>query len=170
MKSVDVKSPLGREFDPFLFTALGEDENGLALSVVSLFARLNLDPWQEAQDLAAMPAEGAARRLSFSLDSLLDPRLRRSITEATVPRLLALLPKPASAAVPAPTGSAAPVAAPYTANRLGTILLITSVIVLLGSRFFAAHDTAAIQPGVVPGPAAHPLPSQPLPAYPAHKD
>lgn len=86
------RSPLGSEFNDFLFAPIGEDENGLILSVVSLLARMNLDPWEEARNLATLPAQAAGKRLALSLDSLTDPILRQAICETTVLRLLALLP------------------------------------------------------------------------------
>lgn len=43
---------LGSEFDAFLFAAIGEDRNGMPLSVVSFLARMDLDPWYEASSLA----------------------------------------------------------------------------------------------------------------------
>jgi hypothetical protein len=50
-------SPLiGPEFDEFLRASIGEDRNGTGLSVLSAFARLNVDPWQEAN-----PAECGRR-------------------------------------------------------------------------------------------------------------
>jgi hypothetical protein len=78
MKSVVSKSTLGSEFDEFLFTPIGEDRNGLPLSVVSLFGRMNLDPWQEAGHLAALSADAAGKRLALSLDTLTDPTLREA--------------------------------------------------------------------------------------------
>jgi hypothetical protein len=101
MKSAAGHSPLGYELDDFLFASLGEDRNGLPLSVVSLFARMDLDPWQEAGILAALPREAATKRLAGSLDTLTDPQLRKTNFEATVLRLLALLPR-ARAAVRTP--------------------------------------------------------------------
>jgi len=51
-------SPLiGPEFDEFLGASLGEDRNGTRLSVLSAFARLNVDPWQEGNEPCAN-AEG----------------------------------------------------------------------------------------------------------------
>ena len=35
---------LGSGFDAFLFAVIGEDRNGMALSVVSMLARMDLDP------------------------------------------------------------------------------------------------------------------------------
>lgn len=168
MSAARSKSPLGSEFDSFLFTPLGEDQNGLPLSVVSLLARMNLDPWQEAKDLADLPAEAAARRLACSLDSMTDPVLRRASTAGLVSRLLALLPKqrPPGSATPAMgTGVAAP---PSRGAHIGTIVMITSAILILGSQLLAGRKDPT-QPAVVHGPAALTIPSQPA-ANPDKKD
>lgn len=93
MMSAGPPSPLGPELDKFLFTSLGDDCNGLPLSVVSLFARMDLDPWQEAGILAGLPRDAATKRLASSLDTLTDPQLRKTNSDATVQRLLALLPR-----------------------------------------------------------------------------
>jgi hypothetical protein len=54
-------SPLIRpEFDEFLEASIGEDRNGTTLSVLSALARLEVDPWQEATNLARMTREAAA--------------------------------------------------------------------------------------------------------------
>ena len=43
-------SPLiGSGFGEFLGASIGEDQNGTGLTVLSAFARLNVDPWQEAR-------------------------------------------------------------------------------------------------------------------------
>jgi hypothetical protein len=166
MTSTVPRASHGPEFDKFLFTPLGEDQNGLPLSVVSLLARMNLDPWQEAGTLAALPAEAAARRLTFSLDTLTDPIMRQSISETMVLRLLALLPRRAPAALQTPLASAATDAAHPPGTRIRMIVFITSAIVLVGSQIFAAHRYAPTQPGVVSGPAVLTVPT--LPTAPAH--
>jgi len=169
MQSAGAYSPLGSEFDNFLFTPLGEDENGLPLSVVSLLARMNLDPWQEAGDLAALPADAAARRLAVSLNTLTDPNLRPAITETMVLRLLALLPRQLPAATPAPAPPGV-LAGPHAGTRIGTIILITSAIALVGSRIFAAHGYTALQPEFLHSPAVLSIPSQSVPTNPGHQD
>ena len=40
------------QFDEFLCASIGEEKNGMALSVLSAFARRNVDPWQEAARLS----------------------------------------------------------------------------------------------------------------------
>lgn len=55
---------LGSEFDAFLFAPVGDDENGMALSVLSALARLSVDPWLEAASLAQLPEHSAIERLT----------------------------------------------------------------------------------------------------------
>jgi hypothetical protein len=169
MTSAGSRLPLGSEFDNFLFTPLGEDANGLPVSVVSLLARINLDPWQEAEDLAALPPEAAARRLASSLDTLMDSVLRQANSETMVLRLLALLPRPVSAAARTPFAQVGSAAAPDPGTRIGVILIITSTIILLVSQFVAAHRETPIQPQVDDKPAPLVAPSQTTPQKPGHK-
>ena len=63
---------LGSEFDNFLFEPIGEDKNGLRLSVLCAPARRNIDPWQEAARLARIPEETAIRRLASLIAALPD--------------------------------------------------------------------------------------------------
>jgi hypothetical protein len=61
-------SDLGR----FLSEPVWEEQNGSALSLLSAFARLGMDPWEEAARLAAMQPDAAAAALAESL-ALLPP-------------------------------------------------------------------------------------------------
>lgn len=83
---------LGPEFDAFLFASICEDRNGLTLRVVSLFGRLNLDPWQEASTLAALPAEAAVQKLASLLAALPAPLLDPPHLTRVATHLVALLP------------------------------------------------------------------------------
>src|SRR5271165_4879454 len=84
------------DFDPFLFAPVGEERNGMLLSVLSALARLDVDPWQEAATLTKMPAQDAALRLTSLLSSLPSDAVTL-LAPSTVLRLIALLPQePAS--------------------------------------------------------------------------
>jgi hypothetical protein len=168
MKSAATKSPPGSEFDNFLFATLGDDQNGLPLSVVSLLARLNLDPWHEAQALAALSTEAAGERLALSLDSLMDQNLRQKNSEAAVLRLLALLPPRAFKAIDTTVASPSAVAATAPGARIGVIVFITSAIFLVGSQIVAAYRESSILPKVVPDPVILTVASHPQPATPVH--
>jgi hypothetical protein len=55
-------------YDAFLFAPVCNDASGIPLSVVSLLARANVDPWEEASRLATMPKALAEKALAATLD------------------------------------------------------------------------------------------------------
>ena len=79
-------------FDSFLFAPVGEEKNGMLLSVLSALARLDVDPWQEAATLTKMPAQDATLRLTSLLSSL-PSDAATVVPPSTVIRLISLLPR-----------------------------------------------------------------------------
>ena len=64
MKRTGSVCPLGSEFDGFLLAPIGDDNNGMLLSVLSALARLDVDPWEEAAALARLPGDVATKKLA----------------------------------------------------------------------------------------------------------
>jgi hypothetical protein len=89
-------SPLGSEFDNFLFAPIGEERNGMLLSVISALARSDVDPWQEAAKLALLPGETATQRLASLIAALPDRASAQPDPKTIAARLISLLPHPAS--------------------------------------------------------------------------
>ncbi len=89
----------GSEFEPFLLATIGEEKNGMPLSVLSALARQDIDPWQEAADLARMPKEAAKRRLATLMAGFATRQLSVPDPGATPSRLIALLPRSAVTAI-----------------------------------------------------------------------
>ena len=79
----------------------------MRLSVLSALARMNVDPWEEATRLAAMPKAIAERTLLSILDLVSDRSWKSPEAAAVAARLVRLLPRP---------GEAAAIAAIATAN------------------------------------------------------
>ena len=82
----------GAEFNDFLFAPIGEDRNGMLVSVLSGLARLDVDPWQEAADLAQLPGETATQRLASLIGALRDGDPSYLDPRTIAMRLIALLP------------------------------------------------------------------------------
>ena len=82
----------GAEFNDFLFAPIGEDRNGVLVSVLSGLARLDVDPWQEAADLAQLPGETATQRLASLIGALRDGDPSYLDPRTIAMRLIALLP------------------------------------------------------------------------------
>jgi hypothetical protein len=89
--SASLPSPLSAS-SHFLYATVGDDKNGMALTVLSALARQDVDPWQEAAELSRLPRETAMRRITSRLEAIPgNPSLidRSAIAE----QLLALLPR-----------------------------------------------------------------------------
>jgi hypothetical protein len=84
---------LTSRYDEFLFASICEEANGMRLSVVSALARMNVDPWEEATRLAAMPSAVAERTLISTLGLTADRSLDPSQAQSIAARLVRLLPQ-----------------------------------------------------------------------------
>ena len=67
-------APMFPEFDAFLFASVGEEVDGVPLSVLSALSRLGLDPRDEAARLAHLTREAAADQLARMIARLYDRR------------------------------------------------------------------------------------------------
>jgi len=73
-------APMLPQFDAFLFASVGEEVDGVPLSVLSALSRLDLDPRDEAARLARLTKEAAADQLARMIARLSDRRW--SVAEA----------------------------------------------------------------------------------------
>jgi hypothetical protein len=90
-------SLLHSDLNEFLFASVGEEQNGVTLSVVSALTRLGVDPWEEATRLTPLPKARAAETLA-KLIARLPIRRTQSLDDLAISRrLVELLPadKPA---------------------------------------------------------------------------
>jgi hypothetical protein len=86
-------SLLHSDLNDFLFAAIGNEQNGMPLNVVSGLTRLGLDPWEEAAQLAALPRTRAAEALAPIIARLPFDRSQLSDHLAISRRLVELLPE-----------------------------------------------------------------------------
>ena len=149
MTRVLFSPPIGPEFDPFLCAFIGADPNGTLLSVLSAFARTDVDPWKEAAQLARMPRESATARLTEFILTLPNEPYANKPARTVAGELIALLPETSRVASPAPgkLTKTAPGVDPRLWFSLGTI-----TVVLAGFVFLFWINRA-------PEPPARPLPA-----------
>jgi hypothetical protein len=83
----------GTPFDAFLYAAVGEDRGGHTVGVLSTLARLGLDPWEEAAELADLPRVDAQSRLNRLLARFGDVPALREEHVPVILRLVAFLPQ-----------------------------------------------------------------------------
>src|SRR4249919_1786803 len=79
-------------YNQFLYAPICDEANGMQLSVLSALARMDVDPWEEATRLAAMPKAIAERTLVSTLGRVLGKSRNPSEMEVIAARLVHLLP------------------------------------------------------------------------------
>jgi hypothetical protein len=135
--------PPGSEFNDFLFAPIGEDGNGMLVSVLSGFARSDLDPWQEAAKLAALPGETATQRLISLIGALPDKVASYPDSRTIAARLVALLPRsPGSSAV----SQGASHSAWAVMNSRPWWMYVVAMSFVLGSQFLIASHQLPAKP------------------------
>ena len=90
------------EFNEFLYEVVGEEKNGVQLTVLSALARIGLDPWREAARLADLPREAATRALAAIVRTLPEGDWKASDSWTIADRLVHSLPCRGSAAAGSP--------------------------------------------------------------------
>ena len=93
-------SLLHSDLNDFLFASVGDEQNGMRLSVISALTRLGVDPWEEAARLAALSKVLAAEVLAPMIARLSIGRSQPSDNVAIAQRLVGLLPVCGRAAEP----------------------------------------------------------------------
>jgi hypothetical protein len=81
------------QFNDFLRCALWLESDAAPLSVLSALARLDLDPWEAAAQLAELPESAACAKLSSMLADLPGAPAMRQDREAFCARSVRLLPR-----------------------------------------------------------------------------
>src|SRR5476649_2260693 len=166
MHSASLPQP-GPGFDAFLFAPVGDDKNGMQLSVLSALARLDVDPWQEAADLARLPRSTAIERLA-SLVAALPGRPASQLDPGTIAvRLIALLPGRTDPNVPPRAGlpGGGKVIDSQAIVRVVAINLIL-VVVMLGAQWLVVSHVSSAQVAEAPAATSQTIPAQALPPNP----
>ena len=84
--------PLRPDLDDFLFAPMGEERDGIPLSVISALTRLGLDPWDEATRLSSLAKREAVDQLSPMIGRLAGTRWSSSEAREIAIGLIELLP------------------------------------------------------------------------------
>jgi len=85
------------EFDAFLFASVGDEVDGVPLSVLSALSRLGLDPRDEAARLARLSREAATDQLARMIAGLSTRRWSASEMRRIASELIERLPRASAA-------------------------------------------------------------------------
>lgn len=112
---------LRKDFDEFLFAPVGKDANGMPVTLLTVLARLGVDPWEEAADLAHLSREPAMQRLASRLEAMPNATGSAADTVNIAARLIALLHR-------APARKVASPEAPHTARAAKLLTRVSPAI------------------------------------------
>ena len=151
MMSAVTTARLGREYDKFLYASVGDDNNGMPLTVLSALARVDVDPWEEASKLTRLPPGSAATQLASLLGALRHTPVTDLDPARLAAPLIALLPRPPDHApfllkVFAQAAPAKPPQAVSTLLTVSTYLMFMLLIQWLMGSLQAPSQTQPTQP------------------------
>jgi hypothetical protein len=133
-------------FNDFLYAPVGEEDNGMVLTMLSALARCEVDPWGEAARLSELPREAATKRLALMISSLPRGQWPKSAVSDIASRLTALLPGQHSSDSPVqPTASAN--VPPKPATKM-TFLFISLIVILLSAQALTVYHGRAPPPPI----------------------
>jgi len=125
-------TPLGQEFEPFLFAIVCNEGNGMPLTTLSAIARSGADPWKEAARIANLPRAAALDVLARMIPDGSGPD-----GAAIASRLFALLPVARQKlSIPIPV-----VRSPKGAAYGSPVVLGIVVLIVCLALFFAFRKT-----------------------------
>jgi hypothetical protein len=122
----------------------------MPLSVASALARLDVDPWQEAAELAGLPGGTATQRFASMISTLPDGSSTYPDSAMIAARLITLLPRPARPRIPAHAtlfGAGAP-----SPPRAVTYVYVIFMVLALGVQWITASHQPPAQVGNVEAP------------------
>lgn len=119
------------EFGRFLYAPVGEDRNGYVVTVLSAFARLGLDPWNETAELAELGRDAGRARLALLLSRFLDVPALGSDHRKVARDLCLLLPESPSTRKLAQAGAKIAMGRPMSSGAFWTILAIALFLLQL---------------------------------------
>lgn len=150
---------LGCEFDRFLYASVGDDKNGMPLTVLSALARMDVDPWEKASKLTQLPKESAVTKLVSLLGALRNAPVAGLDPARIAAPLIALLPCPRDRApsMLKAFSQAAPINPPAAVSTLLTVF--TYLVFMLLSQWLMGGLQAPRQ--IQPAPTSAPTNDSP---------
>jgi hypothetical protein len=136
-------------FDDFLFASVGEEKNGIELTVLSALTRLGFDPWVEAARLSDMPAAAAGHTLAATIAVLPEGEWKVTDSEAIAARLVDRLPRRDGPVVQSPWGSGKNQKKELTAIMWPICIALAAALLFAAFNQYAGHVFSDPEPSLV---------------------
>lgn len=139
--------PLRPDLDQFLFATVGDERDGMPLSVISALTALGLDPWTEATRLSSLEKGEAVKQLVLMIARLPGERWVSSDIRKIAVGLIERLPSASGTAV-APDSRRQPGVELAPSKIFWLVCLLVTMVALAGiaangSLSFVSHKELA---------------------------
>ena len=155
------------EFETFLYAPIGQDNEGMPLSVLSALARRDVDPWEEAAKLAQLPEEKAVTQLVSWLGASAHAPLAGPDSATIATRLIALLPRRRDRVNAAPLSTQA-ASGKNSAMFPNLLFALTYMILLLSSTWLIGSLQPPAQSQAPSAPANSAVSNEPASSVNSH--
>lgn len=116
----------------------------MLLTVLSVLARRDVDPWREAAKLAQLPVRKATDQLASVIAALPEGPSARPDPAAMAARLIALLPRWTAGSKAQPRAPSVPGVGGTTRSR--AIIFVVAVVLVLGAQYFFQASRTPAEP------------------------
>jgi hypothetical protein len=136
------------EMDPFLFASVGEEVDGIPLSVLSALSRLDVDPRCEAARLSHLAKDAAVDQLARMITRLPNRHWTTLEIRRIAARLIELLPQTKSdLADTQPAGSVDRAISPRASHFLVHLALAGAILIgIIAHGYLSSDGREAAQP------------------------
>lgn len=153
---------LPTEFKLFLSAPVFEDSNGMLVSVLSALARMNMDPWQEADELSHMPVGNATQRLTSIIAGLPNRPSTSGNADTIARRLITLLPR--SSGTKVSSNSAVIDVAEDTNSKVAIVYVVVMILTMSVQLVMTSRQgPSSVEHSTAQGSSGGPVPQQEQP-------
>lgn len=137
---------LRKDFDEFLYSPVASESDGTPVTLLTALARLGVDPWEEAADLALLSREPALQRLASRLEAMPNGPATAADTVNIATRLIGLLNRTSPSRAASPAVPAFPAAMKLPMGRSVAIYCLLGLIFMLAAQWAVSNRQAQPPP------------------------
>ena len=127
-----MNATLRADFDEFLHSPIAADADGMPLTLLSVLARQDVDPWEEAASIASLSRESALQKLGSLLAAVPNGPAPGADTETLATHLVALLHRPPQRQAGWPGNPSATTPAPSKGTRRALYYIAVLLFLIVG--------------------------------------
>lgn len=127
-------------YNAFLFAAIGNEQVGVPLTVLTALTRLGYDPWHEAARLSDLPREAAARAFAVTIAKLPQGDWKAADAETIAARIVSCLPGRSSQSIPLPETPTFPSSKLQSVVQMLAWCVLAAALLYFTMNYFSSNN------------------------------